>query len=199
MALACMGSLLGADALPQVTVAGVDWQRLRPAYEARRRRPLFAEMEERTKVAAESEEDGVVAPWISQLSGLDSGARKMALLDLVRQAVAVVARSASSEASAPQQGLFEMGLDSLMSVELKGLLEKGVGRPLPATLTFNYPTPGDLTQYLEGLIFPQAAASAPEAEAAPEPAGEAIEADDLDDLSEDDLEEMLQKRLNKLS
>ncbi len=36
-------------------------------------------------------------------------------------------------------GLFEMGMDSLMSVELRKRLERGAGRKLPATLTFNYP------------------------------------------------------------
>jgi acyl carrier protein len=113
----------------------------------------------------------------------------------VLEAVAQVSRSGSPEGIDPQQGLFDIGLDSLMSVELKGLLEKGARRALPATLTFNYPTPFDLAGYLNEVLFP---------EQAPEPAREpgglpAGEAEDLDDLSEAELERMLEERLRKVS
>ena len=50
----------------------------------------------------------------------------------------------------PDRGLFELGLDSLMSVQLKGRLEKSIGCALPATLTFTYPTVHALTDFLLG-------------------------------------------------
>jgi myxalamid-type polyketide synthase MxaE and MxaD len=202
-ALACLGSLLSEGAPPQVGVAAVDWRRLRPAYEARRRRPLFAEIETaptQADPAAHTAQTGDAPPWVHQLAGFDVATRRTALLALICQAVAAVARSASVDAIDPQQGLFEMGLDSLMSVELKGLLEKGVGRALPATLTFNYPTPADLAGYLDGLIFPtQTAEPATAPDVGLQSTDAPPESSDLDDLSEDDLEAMLQKRLKNLS
>ena len=42
-----------------------------------------------------------------------------------------------------------MGMDSLMSVELGRRLERGVGRKLPSTLTFNYPNIGELAAFLD--------------------------------------------------
>lgn len=46
------------------------------------------------------------------------------------------------------QSLFEMGMDSLMAVELKNRLERNLGHALPATVIFNYPTIEALARYL---------------------------------------------------
>ena len=48
----------------------------------------------------------------------------------------------------PQQPLSEAGLDSLMAVELRDTIGRAVGRVLPATLLFDYPTLDALAHYL---------------------------------------------------
>jgi len=53
----------------------------------------------------------------------------------------------------PQQPLHELGLDSLMAIELRNALNKAVGRSLPATLLFNYPTIEGLATYLAQEVF----------------------------------------------
>jgi acyl carrier protein len=50
----------------------------------------------------------------------------------------------------PERGLFDMGMDSLMSVQLRKRLEVSFGRALPKMLTFTYPTVAALTRYLLG-------------------------------------------------
>lgn len=50
----------------------------------------------------------------------------------------------------PERGLFDMGMDSLMSVQLRKRLEAAFGRTLPKMLTFTYPTPAAITRYLLG-------------------------------------------------
>jgi NADPH:quinone reductase-like Zn-dependent oxidoreductase/acyl carrier protein len=53
----------------------------------------------------------------------------------------------------PRQPLSELGLDSLMAVELRNALGVAVGRTLPATLLFRYPTVEALTQFLAQEIL----------------------------------------------
>lgn len=93
-------------------------------------------------------------------------------------------------------GFFELGLDSLMSVELKRRLESAVKKPLPSTLTFNYPNVASLAGFLLTKLFaspvapaevaPVAVASAP-----PDPRGD-------DQLSDDEIEARLLARLDAL-
>ena len=51
--------------------------------------------------------------------------------------------------------LQELGLDSLMALELRNVLAQAMGRPLSATLLFDFPTIRGLAGYLLGLVVPQ--------------------------------------------
>jgi acyl transferase domain-containing protein len=58
------------------------------------------------------------------------------------------------------QSLNELGLDSLMALELRNALAIGVDRALPATMLFNYPTIDALTDYIgNGLLLTDGAES----------------------------------------
>ena len=111
-----------------------------------------------------------------------------------------VLRMENPDALDIERGLFEMGMDSLMSVELKSRLEASFDQPLPSTLTFNYPTVSDLAGYMENNLK----ALKGESEVAHKPQGSVIPTpvqvdetplDDMDDLSEDELAELLAKKL----
>ncbi|MFZ4851286.1 MAG: type I polyketide synthase, partial [Caldilinea sp.] len=70
----------------------------------------------------------------------------------------------------PQLGFAEMGLDSLMALELKRLLETDLALALPATVALEYPTVETLTRYLSTLL-----SASPSAE--PDPTASAYTAD----------------------
>ena len=100
-----------------------------------------------------------------------------------------------------ETGLFELGMDSLMSVELKRRLERGAGRALPSTLTFNYPNvvalAGFLDSELRGAV--ETSAATKQVEASPPVQTSAAEgpSTDLDTLSEEELEARLLARLER--
>jgi myxalamid-type polyketide synthase MxaD len=95
----------------------------------------------------------------------------------------------------PQQGLFDVGLDSLMAMELKNRLERNLelARPLPFTLIFDYPTLASLADYLhdELMAAETAALMAAETAALAEPG------DDLASLSEEDLLDLLAQEMDE--
>ena len=52
--------------------------------------------------------------------------------------------------------LMEAGLDSIAAVELRNAVNERYGVELPATITFDYPTIGDLADYLAQCTAPSA-------------------------------------------
>ncbi|MFM7424594.1 MAG: SDR family NAD(P)-dependent oxidoreductase, partial [Elainella sp.] len=101
----------------------------------------------------------------------------------------------------PQQGLSELGMDSLTSVELRNLLQKSLGCRLPSTLLFDYPTLAALTDYLLNRL--ELTAAAPAGISTPDLTGlDLTEFDltelDLTGLSETEAEALLLQTLNQL-
>ncbi|WP_370419767.1 SDR family NAD(P)-dependent oxidoreductase [Streptomyces sp. QH1-20] len=88
----------------------------------------------------------------------------------VRDQAAGVLGHADAGAIASDRPFAELGFDSLSSVEFRNRLERalGAGCPrLPATLTFDHPTPDALVEYLYGELGSRA--TVPDATAGPSP------------------------------
>jgi SAM-dependent methyltransferase/acyl carrier protein len=123
------------------------------------------------------------------------------VVDVVRQAVARVLRVADPATLQREQPLLDLGFDSLMAVELRNVLRQGLAleRKLPATLVFDHPTIAAIATYLEPMLGGAVPAEAvePGAEARPE-ARTALEAADVAELSDDEVEAMLLSKLAEI-
>jgi acyl carrier protein len=70
------------------------------------------------------------------------------LSEYVREQVAIVLNWEGEQPPDPQQGFFDLGLNSLSTMRLAGRLQSGFGTQLPATLIFETPNLEALTNYL---------------------------------------------------
>ena len=200
-ALAILGDLLGRTDMAQVTIAAVDWNVLKPVYEAKRQRPFLQCIA--TRQRGNGTRPSTQQPQLlHQLKGAQPGESKDLLVAHIRAEVAQVLGVNSPQAIDVHRGLFELGMDSLMSIELKGRLEASVGQSLPSTLVFNYPSVSDLAGYLATHVLtvetmvasktePRVVARSTPKEPTPVPL-------DGDELSEDQIAALLVKKLDRL-
>ena len=97
----------------------------------------------------------------------------------------------------PTRPLKELGLDSLMAVELRNAVAARAGRPLPATLLYEHPTLDALADHLLGL-FGFGEAEAPAAHPSDRHGQRAAGVTEVRSLSEEEAEALLVKELDSL-
>ena len=102
----------------------------------------------KVSLAVEREERQTKGHFLDQLTAAPPAERPQLLVDHVRTQVASVLGLKSGRAVALGQGFFEIGMDSLTSVELRNRLQSSLGLSIPSTAAFDYPTVGELVDYL---------------------------------------------------
>jgi microcystin synthetase protein McyG len=147
-ALAALGHLMKTGAV-QMAVADIDWGVLKPLYEARRRRPFLEKIRpgpRRIRAAADQD----LLRRFEQASAVH---RHELIVDYIQREVGRVLGFDANSVPDTQQGFFELGMDSLTSVELKNRLETALGRPFPTTLVLEYPNIEALAGYVATQLF----------------------------------------------
>ncbi|ACY15470.1 type I polyketide synthase [Haliangium ochraceum] len=79
--------------------------------------------------------------------------RERALVELVRREAASVLGISSPTTVDPRRPLQELGLDSLMALEIRNRLMQATKLRLQATVLFDHPTPAALAQLIGGQMF----------------------------------------------
>jgi acyl carrier protein len=203
-ALAALERLISTERASAI-VASIDWNTLPAVYEARRARPLFSEMrphpQNESAEFASRKSKGPNSKISLQLKSASSAGRRDVLSAHLRSHVSTILGYDSSREIELEQGLFDMGMDSLMAMELRGRLEGSLEVPLPSTLTFNYPTIKALVDYLLSDVLNFDSGST-QKETSPTPgtvSAQVLSEDSLsNDLSEDELSALLMRKLEGL-
>jgi microcystin synthetase protein McyG len=139
-------------AAPQRAIVPIHWQHVAAEQLAR---PLLAELVPTTPASA------VAPPDLrARLRAVAPGRRHGLLVEHVAAEAAKVLGLKASDAIGGAQGFFELGMDSLTSVELRNRLRAALGCDLPATLAFDHPTPDVLADFLLARLADPPAASA---------------------------------------
>ncbi|ART72979.1 polyketide synthase [Mycobacterium dioxanotrophicus] len=137
----------------QGVVARVDWARFLPLYQQAGRRAFLAELEREVPTQLSAAPSGTgKTQLVERLTNAPVQQRKKLLTDYLRDAVAEVTRVDSSEIR-EDAGFFDLGMDSLMAVELRRRMEQGVGAEIPITLVMDYPRISDVADYLLGDVL----------------------------------------------
>ena len=187
--LRALERLLAVD-VTQITVAKVDWAVFAPIYSAKVRRFLLDELDSPAPAEGESTRQSELARRLAD--ALPGDRRDLLSAHLHAETSRVLGLEGPLERE-PGQGFRDLGMDSLMAVELRNRLQRDVGRPLPSTLAFDYPTIESLTGYLleQVLALPAVTVAAS--------SGELEELARLRTLSDSEVSELIAAELQSLS
>lgn len=146
--LAAMEQLLN-DGAEQASVLPIDWNRFAMSASPGAAKSFLTEvLEQRKQTTSTPSRQIEIQPTtlLVQLDGVAPSRRRPTVIGFVRdQAARVLGVSTAID---PRMPLGDIGLDSLLSVELRNILSNAIGRPLSATLLFDYPTLDALSDYL---------------------------------------------------
>ncbi|MFT4975456.1 MAG: acyl transferase domain-containing protein/acyl carrier protein, partial [Myxococcota bacterium] len=182
-ALQALSQAMAAQATRRV-IAQVDWSVLRAVMEVRRPRPLFSALSARAQATTKS-----TGP---DLEALPASERFDALCAWLCEQVAEVLGQDDPLRIDTRAGFFDMGMDSMMAVDLIAALNGALGTSLSAAVAFEASDIEALTEHLLSHLALDAAA--PPTEDAPEDG-----ADRLDDLSDDELAALFDSTMDKVS
>lgn len=129
----------------QAAVAQVNWSKVFAADPAAALSPLLSEQ---VRQRAAPVLPVVETEFLLTLSKLSLGERREALNTFLSDLICKALKLRNDEAPTPEQGLFAMGLDSILALQLRAQLEASLGRSFRATLFFTYPNIASLTDYL---------------------------------------------------
>ncbi|MDL5205944.1 type I polyketide synthase [Streptomyces sp. ALI-76-A] len=154
-AVAALGALIDAGAATRLVVAA-DWSRFVPAFTAARPSALLAPLWSASTAVSDraAVRDGATATDSLRLRvrslPREAGLR-LVLDEVCERAAAVLGHSEPGQVGV-ERAFRDLGVDSLIAVELRNVLATACDVTLPATAVFDHPTPRDLAAHLYGEL-----------------------------------------------
>jgi NADP-dependent 3-hydroxy acid dehydrogenase YdfG/acyl carrier protein len=163
-----MSHLFFSD-FPQIAVVQADWNRVNSLFETRCPQPILSALivkrldstvpqSEPSKVSSATDSTGKVSDphaLHTALTDILESERPEFLAHKLQQALAVVLQFPAGQMPERTRGFFDMGMDSISSVDFRLSLEDLISKTLPPSIVFDYPTIDTLTTHLLTKIFAQ--------------------------------------------
>jgi NAD(P)-dependent dehydrogenase (short-subunit alcohol dehydrogenase family)/acyl carrier protein len=148
--------VVGAEAT--VVVADLQNPQLLTALFGLRPSPLLGDLPEARRIAelaaAQRQHIETAQSQLRErLQALPEAKRVELLVDLVQAKASGVLGHSNAVAMGADKAFREFGVDSLSAIEIRNQLAGATGLSLPASLVFDYPTPGVLARQLLGELF----------------------------------------------
>lgn len=145
-------------------------------------------------VRSPGDEAGKPRSFENRLAATPPNQRRALVVDQIRRDAALVLGLPRLDSIPDNKPLHELGLDSLMAVELRNRLGETVGRTLPATLMFDYPTVVALAEYLSRTVLELESPPAGIAQHSHAVPGASAVLDEIENLDDDEIDRLLQER-----
>ena len=132
----------------QILLADVDWVRFKNIYQSKGNKPIFEKLGEYQNSVKGIQQSISTRRFLEEIP---PGERRQHLFEYIGKQVGTIL--GNKQIPDTEQGFLEMGIDSLLSIELKNRLEKGLEVALPASLIFDFPNIRRLVDYLVEQVF----------------------------------------------
>jgi acyl carrier protein len=147
--------------------------------------------------------DSQAGTFLHRLRLSASGEQREQLVEFVRKHVMKVLRRDATEPIGSRQRLMDLGIDSLMAVELRNAMSRDLKliHALPATLIFDYPNVEAIAEYLASQVLALSSASSASSDVHPID-GQATRSQpppsSVENLSDEDVEKLLLEKLETM-
>lgn len=138
-------NLLGSGAA-QVAGMRIDWGKWRQASKGAQESRLFERV--LSGMAEADETGGKVGDWRKRIDAADAADRENVIIQALQEVVGSVLR-VKPESLRPEQPLTDLGLDSLMGVEIENTIENSIGVTLPPTSLLRARTIGQIASLID--------------------------------------------------
>lgn len=144
--MASLSQILGSNASHRI-LAEVNWAAFKPIYEGGQNSLLLEYLNEQLK-ANQPE----ASAFLSQLQATPVPEHFDLLVEHILGIAARAMKLRGNQLPDPAKGFFDLGMDSLMVLELKTRLQKSLNMQLEATVAFEHATANALATYLLGTL-----------------------------------------------
>jgi acyl carrier protein len=138
----------------RVAVMDLDWASFLDRSPARSDASLFSELPPRAEQRRAAHASGADAT--GEIRAVPFAERRSTLAHEIKRCARLVLGLEQTSFIGGDVPLQDLGLDSLMALEMRTALSQSLGLSLSATLLFNFPTVDALGTHLLGLLFPPA-------------------------------------------